>query len=120
MKLINLTQHVIRLVLGPSDDNVLVLPGTKETGREEARVAEVVVRMTRSAEGVAIDEFKLGRVQGLPDPEPGTVYIVSGMVVNALVLQGIQRPDVVSPATGRDAIRRDGQVWAVRGFRRQL
>lgn len=40
-----------------------------------------------------------GQVQGLPAPDPGTLYIVSGMVKSALAAQGIVRNDVVTPGT---------------------
>ena len=53
-----------------------------------------------------------GEVQGLPDPKPGTRYIVSAMVAGAT-----NRMDVVVPATGHpECIRKDGQVYAVPGF----
>jgi hypothetical protein len=52
-------------------------------------------------------------VEGLPDPVAGVVYIVSGRVLSELAGS---RPDVVSPDTGPDAIRENGQIKAVRGF----
>jgi len=54
-----------------------------------------------------------GQVTGMPDAQPDTVYIVSGMVLAAL--KGA-RTDVVAPDTGSDAIRENGQIVAVRGF----
>ena len=54
-----------------------------------------------------------GAVEGLPERQPGTFYIVSGMVLQAL---GGTRPDVVAPDTGLDAIRENGHIVAVRGF----
>ena len=54
-----------------------------------------------------------GEVTGLPSPVPGTIYIVSGMVLEAL---GGSRQDVVAPDTGADAVRENGQIVAVRGF----
>lgn len=54
-----------------------------------------------------------GNVTGLPEPQDGTLYIVSGMV--AAAVKG--RTDVVSPATGHpDAQRANGQVVSVPGF----
>lgn len=55
----------------------------------------------------------MGQVTGLPDAQPDTIYIVSGMVLGAL---NGTRPDVVAPDTGPDAIRENGQITAVRGF----
>jgi hypothetical protein len=52
-----------------------------------------------------------GEVEGLPDPSPGTIYIVS-MVAAA---RCVGRADVVSPGTGPHdgAIRENGQIVAV-------
>ena len=38
-----------------------------------------------------------GQVEGLPDPTPGVIYIVSGMIVSALASQGIHRDDLLVP-----------------------
>jgi len=55
----------------------------------------------------------MGQVTGLPEPQPDTIYIVSGMVLSAL---NGSRPDVVAPDTGADAMRENGQIVAVKGF----
>lgn len=60
-----------------------------------------------------------GDVYGLPDPALNTIYIVSGIVIQALKLQGCKRSDVIAPATGpRDNALRDaqGQILAVSCF----
>ncbi|RME25645.1 MAG: hypothetical protein D6800_07370, partial [Candidatus Zixiibacteriota bacterium] len=52
----------------------------------------------------------LGDVEGLPDPQDGTVYLVSSMVLSAV--RG--RRDVVAPDTGPTAIRDEtGRITAV-------
>ena len=62
-----------------------------------------------------VDDFtadQVGEVVGMPDPEPGKIFIVSGMVGDALPF----RPDVRVPGTGpRDgAIRNEkGHIVAV-------
>ena len=57
-----------------------------------------------------------GEVEGLPDPEPGTIYLVSALVLSALEAQGIYRDDVFAPDTSpKGAIRGpDGQIKGVR------
>jgi hypothetical protein len=57
-----------------------------------------------------------GAVEGLPGPEPGTVYLVSALVLSALEAQGIYRDDVFAPDTSpKGAIRGpDGQIKGVR------
>lgn len=54
-----------------------------------------------------------GAVVGLPEPQEGTIFVVSAVVLSAL--KG-SRPDVYGPDTGPDAIRENGQVIAVRGL----
>lgn len=54
----------------------------------------------------------------MPEAQPDTVYIVSGMVLDALKRQGSARvgSDVFAPDTGADAIRENGQIVAVKGL----
>ncbi len=73
------------------------------TVREEIPLAGPFRRIRQTA----------GEVTGLPDRQPDTFLIVSGMVLAAL---GGSRQDVVAPDTGADAIRENGQIVAVRGF----
>ena len=62
--------------------------------------------------GVPIYRTSYGEVTGLPAPEEGTIYLVSGMVADACR----DRPDVFSPATGhKDVVRIGGQVASVPG-----
>ena len=56
-----------------------------------------------------------GEIENLPEPEEGTIYIVSAMVLAAAKEKG--RTDVVAPATGHpDCIRKDGFIVSVPGF----
>jgi hypothetical protein len=54
-----------------------------------------------------------GEVEGLPEEIPGTMYIVS-----AMVLAAVDRSDCVAPATGsRETVRNEaGQIVSVPGF----
>ena len=53
-----------------------------------------------------------GDVEGLPEPEKDTMYIVSSMVKEAS-----KRMDLVAPATGHpDAVRDKGHIVSVPGF----
>ncbi len=116
MKMVNLCPHPIRVVVGPTDDDVEVLaPAPKGA---PARAEEVIVERTTLDNGQEVELFKLGHSVNLPDPQPDTVFVVSAMVMSSLIAYGVQRIDVVSPNTGSTAIRKDGQVWAVRGWRR--
>ena len=97
MQFVNCTPHVIRLNSG-----------------EEFPPSGNIARVTAYYEVIAAGLFrvKYGEVQGLPDPKPGTRYIVSAMVAGAT-----DRGDVVVPATGHpECIRKEGQVYSVPGF----
>lgn len=115
MKVVNLTPHAI-----------CVQTEAGELARFEpsgivARVATIRTEAPAVA-GFRVVAQDLGDVTGLPPAEAGTIYIVSAMVLSALILeraQGTPRRagvDVFAPDTGADAIREGGQIVAVRGF----
>ena len=73
--------------------------------------------------GVRCTSQNFGPVEGLPAPQDGVTYVVSGMVLDALKRQagpaGSSRAghDVYAPDTGPDAIRDEkGHIVAVRGL----
>jgi len=81
----------------------------------------VVARVEESftpfnSDGIATQMF--GDVQGLPAPQEGVYYIVSGYVSNAILKAGGKRPDVITPATGHPDTKRDenGHIKSVAGF----
>lgn len=108
MRIINLTPHQVT-VRTESGDRVF------EPSGQVARVAVTSVQ-TDEIDGIPVFEQTFGDIEGLPDPEEGTIYLVSMMVRQAAQEQG--RTDVVSPDTSpQGAIRNEqGQIVAVRGF----
>jgi len=98
-KFINLTPHTVRL-----NDGTEILPS--------GIVARVTATYTPFDEN-GICQAVFGPIQGLPEPQPDTIYITS-----ALVAQAAKRQDVVSPATGHPQAKRDtnGQIISVPGF----
>lgn len=106
MNIINLTPHAI--VLRTGDGDITIAPsGTV------ARVTSTP-GATHEVAGIpcpVVDPPTFGEVTGIPDAAPGTVYIVSGMVLSAT-----SRADVFGPGTGPTdgAIRDDaGRIVAV-------
>lgn len=93
-QLVNLTPHTITLV---GQDNQPVL--TVDSSAVARVSAQTTTVGTYSVNGIEIPRTHTvyGEVEGLPAPTPGTVYIVSGMIVSALASQGIRRDDVVVP-----------------------
>ena len=102
VQFINATPHAIKL----NDGRVF------EPSGSIARVAQSISDFDES--GIATQSF--GEVTGLPAPQPGTIYIVSAMVLGRAQAEG--RTDVVAPATGhKDCVRDDnGRIVSVPGF----
>ena len=108
MKFINLCPHPIR-VMG-ADGNVQTFPsqGVARCATSQATLPEMA--------GFRVVETTLGAVTGLPECQPGTVYIVSGLVLSAVKAL---RADVVGPDTGPTQVRLpNGQTDYVMGFTR--
>lgn len=97
MNYINLTPHSIRL----NDGRVFDASGNI------ARVSSVHSDFVND-----LCDVTFGPITGLPEPQEGILYIVSGVVASAA-----GRTDVVAPATGhKDCVRENGQVVSVPGF----
>lgn len=111
MEFVNLTPHPITLRTFEGD---LIVDLTVAPSGQVARVAqfpsEVIVLAGFPVPVVTAPRF--GAVEGLPEPEGGVAYIVSGLVL----AHTSDRGDVFAPATGpgdnpvRDA---DGRIVAV-------
>lgn len=102
MRFVNLTPHEVVLNNGEKfpPSGIIARVATSYGPFDENGVAKV----------------KFGAPVGLPDPEKGTLFIVSGLVASAM--KG-KRSDLVSPATGhRDCIRSDDRktIISVPGF----
>jgi len=108
MRLVNLTPHAVTVRL-ESGDRVFEPSG---------QVARVAVSSTKTDEidGIPVVSQTYGQIEGLPEPQEGTIFIVSMVVRQAAQAQG--RMDVVSPDTSPQGAIRDeaGRIVAVRGF----
>lgn len=104
MKFRNLTPHTIN-VHTPNGVRTFEPDGTV------ARVSTTTVECT-DVDGIPTVQTFPGEVQGLPEPEEGVAYIVSGMVLNAIPF----RYDVFAPG---DLIRdENGRPIGCKGLRR--
>ena len=103
MKVVNLCPHTVRFNSG------LEFPPSGDIARVKTSYSEPVGELN-------IMEVEFGEIEGLPEPRPTTLYIVSGLVLQAAKACG--RTDCVAPATGHPKARRDesGQIIAVPGF----
>ena len=102
MNFVNLTPHVVRL------NNGISFEPSGIVARVAADLQDVV-----TVSGVHFFRQTFGEVEGLPEQVPGTMYIVSGLVLSA-----VARGDCVAPATGSKETIRDenGQIISVPGF----
>ena len=99
---INLTPHAVNVVLPNGEELVIISTGI-------ARVAETTTQIGE-LDGIPLFKSTYGQVQGLPEPAPNTVYIVSKMVTDALP----QRRDLFIPAvTVRDE---QGRIIGCKGL----
>lgn len=100
IKFVNLTPHAITLNDGK------IIPASGEVVRVSTTYSDF------DSNGVAVVEF--GEPVGLPAPQEGVLFIVSGLLKQACP----DRQDLVSPATGHPACVRDGQgrIVSVPGF----
>ena len=107
MKLVNLTPHPIRIIgvdgeitIPPSGQVARVSVKQEETGKIVVDGVEIVIRRT-----------KYGEVVGVPEPEEGTYYIAS-----QVVLAATDRQDVVAPDTTNAVRDENGQIVGVPGL----
>lgn len=103
MPIINLTNLTIRLADENDEVYATFEPGDAPVRLQTTGDEEIV-------DGVPIDATRIASVEGVPEPEEGTYYIVPQPIAHAF-----NRPDFVTPDTGPSAIRNeDGRVYAVR------
>ena len=104
--LINLTSPSISLANEAGETTATIPPSGTVAQRSATR------EPAGSINGFPVYCSTYGAVEGLPPPQPETVYIVT-----EIVRIGTSRKDVVAPDTGPTCIRDDnGNIRAVRGF----
>ncbi|MBM3120743.1 MAG: hypothetical protein FJZ97_00995 [Chloroflexi bacterium] len=93
IQFVNLTDHEIRL-----GDGKLIPRAAKPARVLHGRQHDGSVLLEDSEEVIPIYRFEpSGQIVGLPEPQPGVLYIVSPIVRRELTQRGLDRPDVLSP-----------------------
>ncbi len=105
-KFINLTPHALVIRLGDRD---IVVPASGQQARVASRAISAGTVTEVGGLEVPLFRNEYGNVEGLPEPQTDTIYLVSAMVLGRV--KG--RQDVAAPDTGPTAIRDGGQVKAV-------
>lgn len=101
----NLTPHTLNI--RTRDNQIMIVPASGTV----ARCTEERVELPSPIPGIRVTHVQYGAVVGLPDPQPGRIFVVSAIVLNAL---GGTRPDVFCPGPGiRDA---EGKIIACDGL----
>ncbi|ACV58114.1 hypothetical protein [Alicyclobacillus acidocaldarius] len=104
--IVNLTPHELTFV-GPDGEILARIPPSGQIARissETDLVGEVA--------GLPVYKTVMGDMEGLPAPQPDTVYVASTLVAQAAVRAG--RSDVYSPAAQvRDS---EGRIVGCRGL----
>ena len=115
-RLVNLTPHKVNIRMADGVDLVLlpepVAARVAATSRAETSLA-VVMLDGFSIGGIPVAASVTEGIVGLPEPQPGVVFVTSAIVAEAATKAG--RRDVLAPGTGPSdgAIRENGQVVAV-------
>lgn len=110
MNVVNLTPH--NFTLCDADGNIVrVIEPTKPAARVSS-----TVRVVDEVDGIPVTETTFGAVEGLPEPQEGTIFIVSLLVQQAAP----NRHDVYRPDTGPQSVVRDdaGQIVGVKALAR--
>ncbi|QZT33673.1 hypothetical protein HUR95_15825 [Caldalkalibacillus thermarum TA2.A1] len=112
-QIINLTPHAIRVV-GKDGQEIITIPPSGQL----ARVAMVKTPAEEIPAGnginIPVNHVTYGDVEGLPDPQPDTIYVASAVVAQAVP----HRDDVFVPG---DLVRDDsGAVVGCRGLNKTV
>ena len=110
MDIINLTPHDVHIY----DETGKTIIRTYPASGTVARVRSTT-EIVGEVDGIEIARTTFGEIEGLPDPQPDTKYIVSLLVLQAV---GGKRDDLLGPDTGPGSVVRDesGQIIGVRRF----
>lgn len=111
IKFVNLTPHAIKVRTAEGGDVIEYPPSGH------------IVRVPMSNKQVGaigphacVVQTKSRVIYGMPEPELGTVYIVSRMVLDTIKDSADPRPDVVAPDTERPERDHNGRIICVRGL----
>ena len=110
MRVINLTPHTVNVKVAGFQVSIEPSGPIARVETHETRIAERFLGEGVHGLQVPIIERCFGNVEGLPEPEPDTIYLVSSMVLAAVP----DRTDVFAPDTGESAERNDaGHIRSV-------
>lgn len=108
-KIVNLTGNDIT-IMGNYRQVVAMIPRSSRPAT--IRFEREVIRMVNGKIPLVHIPDEMVWIEGVPDPEPGVLYVVSSIIASQL-----RRPDVVSPDTAPGgSVKVNGRLIGVRGF----
>jgi hypothetical protein len=107
MKLVNLTDHTLRLRT-PDHQVQVVYPSGMTARVEEVREAP---KLLPGIPVPYVEHVNYGRLSCMPPPEDGVIYLTSRVIHYHPDIRG--RDDVYAPDAGPSAVRINGHVYAV-------
>jgi hypothetical protein len=108
-KIINLTGNDITII-GNYRQVVAMYPRSSKSAT--IRFEREVIRQINGKIPLVRIPAEMVWIEGVPDPEPGVIYVTSSVIAKHL-----KRPDVVSPDTAPGGIVKvNGRLVGVRGF----
>ena len=113
VRFINLTPHEVTVYSEDGKEVVLRIPPSGTIAR-----VSTTSKIIKKVDGVLIRKTEYNKIEGLPEPQEDTIYIVSTVLLIALKEKGIMRDDVIAPDTNPDSVIRDsqGRVIGVKYF----
>ena len=97
MKLFNLTPHkIVVYASAHATKPTIVIEPTGVVARVSAMMTEVDHRVADVLR-IPVSRAEFGNVVGLPEPTEGIVYVVSGMVLDAMHRADPTRTDLLAP-----------------------
>lgn len=106
MKIVNLTPHTLNFITDAGEVAVPPAPTPARCATTRTTVGEIEV----GGVTIPIHRTEFGAVEGLPDPSPDTIYVVSALVAQAV-------PDRADVYIVDDAVRDDaGRIIGARAL----
>ena len=103
-RFVNLTPHIVRV----ADQDGKITHEFPSAGQFRVPVNK---RLADVLDGIPVSKSEFMLPSELPEEQDGVYYIVSTPAASA-----IKRKDYIAPDCGHTAIRKDGQIYAVRSF----
>jgi len=120
MKLVNLTNQIIRLYDVTGSRVLLELPTDPRVVTDAKVRAETASEFLDddTALSISVVRHRYTLIDELPESIPGVTYVVGWAVIQAVEELGSFRDDLIAPDTSREsAVRENGRIVGVRQFR---